>query len=396
MNADWKTNAILRSPGFRGGNGRRLDGFMAVPCNYNNVADFRVGKSERLTGPSDVAPAYTLIDESRLYVAFGRDAVTGQSIPMNWDIDYMQLNAVMDSVLHELSGEFYDVGVLPIFRPRFYTCLHFAVFPITAPWTVPLPNTAGFPIPWGSDPQTPFTQNLVAGSLTGFINPATLQMDNHLAEAYGIGWDFEYQACTMQPAPSGGCSLAAQMVWRGLGVNNFSYDHICGAIVGSPSPTWAIFRTDSLGTQSPAYTNSAKLLNFQTWRDSPWRNQTIYGLGIYPLTIYDMNRMRVMGCNIGRRGIASYATLFIDNVSVPPLGGCFVLNSYEHDSWARPLGPVPYSSGAIPNALSASVVEIDGNDYNRYLATSGLLQSATLYNQCPNDQIRLLQVDFPL
>lgn len=267
-----------RNPGWIGGGGNALDGFLAVPCNSSGVDTWNLSKHEQLAGPFEQPPGYTLVSESRIYCAFGRDAA-GNSVGVTWDWDYIVL-AMKPYITSSIECSDTGGAIPPLgwsFRKEYYQPLYVIAYPILAPWAVPTPSsTPGWSLTFGSEPSTDFFNNLTGGSTVGFINPSTGAIDNYMAAGFGI--DTSFPILNVTPTGGGGVSgYPVSLEFQLTSSNQFTitsgYWGVVPATLCNP------------GSYGDVYADSQRL-TYLTCTNKP--TGTIYGFGLYVLTLYDL------------------------------------------------------------------------------------------------------------
>lgn len=290
-----------RFGGWRGGGGRSLDGAHILPCwSGDDRYDFCIYKRD--VWP-DVAPLLVdedspalVEEEARLFLAFGRD---GSNISLGVPLDYDMIN-IMCRPYAKLMAKVIDYNIAGIFYEECCLASPLIIFayPILDPWTVPdiVASPPSPYVPWATQPRTTFTDNLLGGAPTGFLNPATNQVDNYLGYCHACTAEAKITDFSTDPA----LPLNGSIVFNIHAASEADVNDGHEPITTGMHPRAGVFSgwwNFSTLPPSPPFIDPEGIDNIGQksliMRLTGVAPSTIYGIGFYAMTLSDMQLIRI-------------------------------------------------------------------------------------------------------
>lgn len=270
--------------GFKGfGASDKLLSGIVAPYNMNGIAagedpltNAFCLKQEQYVAPGGVflGGANNVIEERRLFYAFGADSANNATA-FEWSSDakiptelWMPFHGVIEYLVTQQSP---PIQVNPVENLRL-PCIMVA-YPILNPWVIPHFDTSAgswdaVPV-WANQPVTTFTNNAAGPIGSGFINPVTNLVDNHLGMAT-MAW--LYADLLLATAVT-----QLLMTYSGKSESHCDFD-ICQDVASVP---WS----GTLSSQDKGHGCNSLRMSPKT----PLAPGTqIYGIGLYMMSLYDI------------------------------------------------------------------------------------------------------------
>lgn len=259
-----------RNGGWLGGGGRESQHLVYGVYGSGVVSAQTLApyKAERLSGgypPPDGGGSHSVVGETRAYIGKGEPG--GSAEAFTWD--YRELVLVAESIIECQGIIEMPLAGMPGMVMDLYVPFVVFVYPILEPWTLP-----GTDRIVSSEPYTTFHDNLALGAPCGWVNPATGNIDNYMAQhSAGQLWGVTPGARNFV------CDIPGANVLSWQDTFEFEYLPHASANVSAPHnrPGWASPSGIPLGPFS-----KSKHLEITNPPSTP-----IYGVGLFAFSIFD-------------------------------------------------------------------------------------------------------------